>query len=57
MTATMTETDVPWLLLRGATVTDAGVEFSVWAPRAERVVVHVATGDAAGEHIVCQRVS
>ena len=41
---------VPWLLRRGATLTDTGVEFSVWAPRADRLVVHVATGDGAGEH-------
>jgi maltooligosyltrehalose trehalohydrolase len=42
--------EAPWQLRRGATLTDAGVEFSVWAPHADRVVVHVATGDAAGEH-------
>ncbi|MDQ6635429.1 MAG: malto-oligosyltrehalose trehalohydrolase [Gemmatimonadota bacterium] len=35
---------------RGATVTDTGVDFTVWAPRDDRVVVHVATGDAAGDH-------
>jgi maltooligosyltrehalose trehalohydrolase len=39
-----------WRMRRGATVVEGGVTFSVWAPRAERVVVHVATGAAAGEH-------
>jgi maltooligosyltrehalose trehalohydrolase len=64
MTATMTETEqdrrdgagrpaaaeVVWTLRRGATITNAGVEFRVWAPRADHVVVHVATGDGAGDH-------
>ena len=39
-----------WRLARGATITAAGATFSVWAPRAERVSVHVATGTAAGEY-------
>jgi maltooligosyltrehalose trehalohydrolase len=39
-----------WRMGRGATVVEGGVTFSVWAPRVERVVVHVATGAAAGEH-------
>ena len=39
-----------WGLKRGATLTDAGVEFSVWAPRAEEISVHVATGPSAGDH-------
>jgi maltooligosyltrehalose trehalohydrolase len=42
--------DVAWLLRRGATLTSEGVAFSVWAPRADRVAVHVATGAGAGEH-------
>ncbi len=39
-----------WRLKRGAAVTDAGVEFSVWAPRAEHISVHVATGPSAGDY-------
>jgi maltooligosyltrehalose trehalohydrolase len=39
-----------WTLRRGATLTATGVTFSVWAPSAQRVVVHVATGEAAGDH-------
>ena len=39
-----------WTLRRGATLTDTGVCFSVWAPRAKSVTVVVATGDAEGEH-------
>src|SRR5256714_520154 len=31
-----------WRLRRGATVTDTGVTFSVWAPHAERVTLHLA---------------
>ena len=39
-----------WSLRRGATVMANGVMFSVWAPEAQQVVVHVATGAAAGDH-------
>jgi maltooligosyltrehalose trehalohydrolase len=41
-------------LRRGATLTAAGVTFSVWAPNAERMSVHVATGESAGEHPMAQ---
>jgi maltooligosyltrehalose trehalohydrolase len=43
-------TTPPWQLSRGANVTPAGTRFSLWAPRAERAVVHVLSGPAAGEH-------
>jgi maltooligosyltrehalose trehalohydrolase len=33
-----------WKLARGATVTDRGVRFEVWAPHAERVVVEASEG-------------
>ena len=39
-----------WKLHRGAMLTRAGVAFSVWAPTATSVTVHIATGDAAGDH-------
>jgi maltooligosyltrehalose trehalohydrolase len=39
-----------WRMMRGTTITAEGVTFSVWAPRAREVVVHVATGRAAGDH-------
>jgi maltooligosyltrehalose trehalohydrolase len=39
-----------WQLRRGALLAGSEVTFSVWAPRAERVSVHVATGPAAGDH-------
>jgi maltooligosyltrehalose trehalohydrolase len=40
-----------WSLGRGATVLkDGSVRFSVWAPNARRVAVHILTGEAAGEH-------
>ncbi len=39
-----------WQLRRGATLEADGVTFSVWAPRAERITVLVATGDGAGEY-------
>ena len=39
-----------WKLHRGATVLPNGVHFAVWAPSAAAMSVHVATGDAAGEH-------
>ena len=39
-----------WQLRRGATITPGGVTFTVWAPRARDVVVHVAGGSAAGDH-------
>ena len=63
MTATMADPvasddgqqDVPveraqWTLQRGATLTSAGVAFSVWAPAAKSVTVVIGTGDAAGEY-------
>lgn len=37
-------------LRRGATVTGDGTAFSVWAPYAARVTVHVADGAGAGDH-------
>ena len=39
-----------WTLRRGATVMANGVSFSVWAPGATQVAVHIATGSAAGDH-------
>lgn len=39
-----------WGLRRGATVTDEGTSFRVWAPTAKRVTVHLATGEARGEY-------
>lgn len=39
-----------WRLTRGAMLTPAGATFSVWAPKAREVVVHVDGGEAAGEH-------
>jgi maltooligosyltrehalose trehalohydrolase len=39
-----------WRLRRGATVTEAGVTFSVWAPNATSLTVHVSSGAAAGAH-------
>ena len=39
-----------WELRRGATLTDEGTSFRVWAPKAERVTVHLATGEARGEY-------
>ena len=41
---------VAWTLQRGATVLPNGVTFTVWAPTATSVAVHVATGDAEGDH-------
>ena len=41
-----------WQLRRGATITPGGVTFTVWAPRARDVVVHVAGGSA--DHIDVQ---
>ena len=40
----------PWQLHRGATVHTHAVAFSVWAPAATSMSVHIATGDAAGDH-------
>lgn len=40
----------PWHLRRGATVLPHAVSFSVWAPSARTVSVHITTGDAAGDH-------
>lgn len=39
-----------WRLRRGATLLANGAAYSVWAPLATQVVVHIATGDAAGDH-------
>ncbi|MEP6730851.1 MAG: malto-oligosyltrehalose trehalohydrolase [bacterium] len=39
-----------WKLRRGATVTPVGTTFTVWAPIASSLMVHVATGDGAGDH-------
>jgi maltooligosyltrehalose trehalohydrolase len=39
-----------WQLRRGATIAPDGVTFTVWAPRARDVMVHVAGGAAAGDH-------
>src|SRR5437764_125357 len=40
----------PWQLKRGATFTAAGVTFTVWAPDAKNVAVHIAGGAGAGDH-------
>ena len=40
----------PWQLQRGATVHTHAVAFSVWAPAATSMSVHIAKGDAAGDH-------
>lgn len=50
MTATEVQAPTSWRLRRGATLTDAGVTFSVWAPNARSLTVHVSTGEAAGAH-------
>ena len=42
--------DTPWRAGRGAWLEDAGTTFTVWAPLARTVVVHVAGGVAAGDH-------
>ena len=39
-----------WRLHRGANVRANGVRFSVWAPDAQSMVVHVANGAAPGDH-------
>ena len=39
-----------WTLHRGARMTATGVTFSVWAPRATSASVHIASGEAAGDH-------
>ena len=39
-----------WKLQRGASVSAGGTTFSVWAPAATSVSVHLVTGDAAGDH-------
>ena len=49
----MTST-IEWTLHRGATVLPNGVTFSVWAPTATSVTVHVATGDASGGHALAK---
>ena len=38
----------PWQLRRGANIAQSGVTFTVWAPDAKQVAVHVAGGAAAG---------
>ena len=45
---------IEWTLNRGATVLPNGVNFSVWAPAATSVTVHVATGDASGGHALAK---
>src|SRR6476646_6683905 len=40
----------PWQLRRGANIAQSGVTFTVWAPDAKQVAVHVAGGAAAGDH-------
>ena len=44
----------PWRLHRGATLLANGVAFTVWAPAASNVVLHLATGAAAGEHTLAR---
>ena len=39
-----------WTLRRGASLTDTGATFRVWAPAAGNIAVVVGTGAAAGEH-------
>ena len=39
----------PWRLKRGATITTAGVTFTVWAPDAKGVAVHIACTGTAGD--------
>ena len=39
-----------WKLHRGASVLPNGVTFTVWAPIATSMTVHIASGDAAGEY-------
>jgi maltooligosyltrehalose trehalohydrolase len=39
-----------WQLQRGATIVPGGVTFTVWAPRAKDVAVHVAGAAGAGDH-------
>ena len=39
-----------WQLKRGATIAPGGVTFTVWAPNAKDVAVHIAGGAGAGDH-------
>jgi maltooligosyltrehalose trehalohydrolase len=39
-----------WQLRRGAMLVEGGVTFSVWAPLARDVAVHVGGGESAGDH-------
>ena len=39
-----------WRAERGVRLDDAGATFTVWAPSAKRVELHVASGVAAGDH-------
>ena len=39
-----------WRLARGATLDGDGATFTVWAPSARDVVLHVANGAARGDH-------
>lgn len=39
-----------WKLQRGTTLTATGTTFSVWAPKATSLTVHVATGRAEGDY-------
>nr|MBA3673302.1 malto-oligosyltrehalose trehalohydrolase [Gemmatimonadaceae bacterium] len=43
-----------WRLRRGATLDPGGALFSVWAPSARSMRVHVAGGNGAGEHALLQ---
>ncbi|MDB4900515.1 MAG: malto-oligosyltrehalose trehalohydrolase, partial [Gemmatimonadetes bacterium] len=40
----------PWRLRRGATLTEGGVAFSVWAPNASSIAVVIDSGAATGEY-------
>ena len=41
-----------FVLRRGAALSAGQATFMVWAPHAERMELHVATGSAAGEHVM-----
>ena len=46
-----------WRLRRGATLTETGATFSVWAPSAAALRVVVTGGEAAGEHALSRSVT
>ncbi|MEO7454964.1 MAG: malto-oligosyltrehalose trehalohydrolase [Gemmatimonadaceae bacterium] len=50
MTAPAQADAAPWTLRRGATADESRTTFSVWAPAASSVAVHVASGEGAGDH-------